>query len=366
MPSNPMVLTSTSSRDISPPDLDPVISLLTTYNELNSSSVDEFTELPSALEFMRYVARNRPFVVRGGARDWEATRTWDVNTLKSLLEGQSVNVAVTPKGWVWIGELLLWGLQRSLFIVFRNADSPTLNGEGELIFVKPYEEQQPFDKFVDYVANQEKSGDMTGEVKYAQTRETIIIASIIAITINWHTSENDNLRNEYSTLFSHVDADIPWARIALEQKPEAINLCKSTWHLFSSLPNVHPGIGNSRSVTALHKDNYENIYVQIIGAKHFVLLPPLFYACVAEAELPTATYTRSSTGSLEIQLDEGEENVPFAIWDPDGDESGYGTRYSRYAEPVRVTLKKGDMLYLPALWWDFLIRWEWAWEEMLI
>lgn len=86
--------------------------------------------------------------------------------------------------------------------------------------------------------------------------------------------ENDNLRNEYSTLFSHVEKDIPWARIALQAPPEAINL----W------------IGNSRSVTALHKDNYENVYVQIIGEKHFCLLPPVAYACVAERELCPASY----------------------------------------------------------------------------
>lgn len=90
--------TSSLTQDTSPPNLDPIISLLTTYNELNSSSVDAFTELPSALEFMRYVARNRPFVVRGGAKEWEATRTWDVETLKRLLDGQNVNVAVTQKG----------------------------------------------------------------------------------------------------------------------------------------------------------------------------------------------------------------------------------------------------------------------------
>jgi hypothetical protein len=60
----------------------------------------------------------------------------------------------------------------------------------------------------------------------------------------------------------------------LQEGPEAINL----W------------IGNSRSVTALHKDNYENIYVQITGEKHFTLLPPLTYACVAERELTPASY----------------------------------------------------------------------------
>lgn len=83
-----------------PPDIDPIISLLTNYNELNSSSVDELIELPSPLEFMRYVARNRPFVIRDGAADWKATKTWNVSSLKSLLKGQNVNVAVTPKGYV--------------------------------------------------------------------------------------------------------------------------------------------------------------------------------------------------------------------------------------------------------------------------
>jgi Asp-tRNA(Asn)/Glu-tRNA(Gln) amidotransferase B subunit len=79
---------------------DPIIELLTTYNELNASSADELLEEPSALEFMRYVARNRPFVIRGGAANWQATKSWNVNTLKELLREQSVNVAVTPKGCV--------------------------------------------------------------------------------------------------------------------------------------------------------------------------------------------------------------------------------------------------------------------------
>ncbi len=85
-------------HDPNPPPEDPIIELLTTYNELNSSAIEELSEVPSALQFMRYVARNRPFVVRGGASEWKATKTWDINTLKQLLEGQTVNVAVTPHG----------------------------------------------------------------------------------------------------------------------------------------------------------------------------------------------------------------------------------------------------------------------------
>jgi len=89
------VINSTSSP---PTTEDPIAILLTTYNELNSPSIDILNDEPSALEFMRYVSLNRPFVIRGAAREWRATQTWNVETLKSKLDGVSINVAVTPFG----------------------------------------------------------------------------------------------------------------------------------------------------------------------------------------------------------------------------------------------------------------------------
>lgn len=86
------------------------------------------------------------------------------------------------------------------------------------------------------------------------------------------------MRGEYSDLYSDVPADIPWATEALGgADPDAVNL----W------------IGNSRSVTALHKDNYENIYCQVRGEKCFVLLPPVETPCVNITYLEQATYARS-------------------------------------------------------------------------
>jgi jumonji domain-containing protein 7 len=78
--------------------MDPIIELLETYDELNSSEITELFEEPSALEFMRFVALNRPFVVRGGAVQWKATQSWNVKYLAKIMEGQNVNVAVTPNG----------------------------------------------------------------------------------------------------------------------------------------------------------------------------------------------------------------------------------------------------------------------------
>lgn len=95
--------------------------------------------------------------------------------------------------------------------------------------------------------------------------------------------------------------------------------------------------------------------MQIIGEKHFVLLPPLFYPCVDERALSPASYVRtsrtpSSTASeLEVQREEGGD-VVWATWDPDSlKEEREG--YAKLARPMRVTLSKGDMLYLPRLWY---------------
>ncbi|KAL2135210.1 hypothetical protein VTI74DRAFT_9416 [Chaetomium olivicolor] len=307
---------------------DPIAELITNYNELNSSVIDELEEEPSPLEFMRYVAKNTPFVVRGAAADWQANRTWSVEYLKEFLGNETVNVAVTP---------------------FGNADAPTPythpDGTSTLVFAKPHEEDQPFTTFIDYLVSQEHSrpssepntsrtntippnpgrrgGGGEGEIRYAQT-------------------QNDNLRHEYARLFSHVPPTIPWARIALARDPDAINL----W------------IGNSHSTTALHKDNYENVYVQVSGQKHFVLLPPVCHPCVKERRLAPGHYERRTgstgvkgeEGRLELVMEEGEEEVPFAIWDPDRPRDN-ATRYSALAQPMRVTLEPGDMLYLPCMWY---------------
>lgn len=55
-----------------------------------------------------------------------------------------------------------------------------------------------------------------------------------------------------------------FAREVFETQPDATNL----W------------IGDQRSVTSLHKDPYENLYLVIRGVKEFVLLPPTEFYCL--------------------------------------------------------------------------------------
>ena len=109
-------------------------------------------------------------------------------------------------------------------------------------------------------------------------------------------------------------------------------------------------------MTSLHKDNYENIYVQIRGQKHFTILPPVEVGCVNERLLPKGRYTRGdskdeqSTEALIVKLDTNAEPVPVATWDPDHPEE-HTSPYSHLAKPLHVTLQEGDMLYLPSLWY---------------
>lgn len=255
---------------------------------------------------MRYVARNRPFVVKNGAAGWKARQKWNAPYLKEVMAGQTVNVSLTPHG---------------------NADSVINLPGGGNIFVKPYEKTEPFNSVLDSISAQGQPDPSTKPgpiaIRYAQT-------------------QNDNLRDEYTSLFADVPPSIPFARVALGQPPDAVNF----W------------LGSAASVTALHKDNYENIYVQILGRKHFVLLPPVDAPCVGEREVLAGTYapkprSRAAEGDEEglvIQIDEPPAYVPFATWDPDVP-SVNTTPYSEFAQPMRVTLDEGDMLYLPALWY---------------
>lgn len=77
---------------------DALTNLIEEYNELNLSTIDELDEEPSPLEFMRYVAKNRPFVIRGAARNWDACRRWNAKYLTKVMRDSLVKVAMTPKG----------------------------------------------------------------------------------------------------------------------------------------------------------------------------------------------------------------------------------------------------------------------------
>jgi jumonji domain-containing protein 7 len=280
--------------------------LLESYHDINSQSVTELTREPTPLEFMRFVSRNQPFVIRNNPNSKQGTlfektlERWNVQYLGEKMAGEEVTVAITPSG---------------------NADSVVPLPNGGSVFCKPYETLEPFDQAVRMICTQEKAQIYQSATRYIQ-------------------SQNDNMRTEYAQIFADVPETVPWASIALEQEPDAINF----W------------LGNSHSVSVLHKDHYENIFAQICGQKEFVLLPPVEAPCVNELCVLSATYkSRNDSDALTkddlfIQIDEPDTYIPLPTWDPDKPAENT-TLYSKFARPLRVTVNPGDMLYLPALWY---------------
>src|SRR5690606_6390074 len=100
-----------------------------------------------------------------------------------------------------------------------------------------------------------------------------------------------------------------------------------------------------KSVTAMHKDPFENLYMTIVGVKHFVILPPIAVCAVRERDFKAATY--SST--MEVVPDDPPELVRnWATVDPHNPENA--PELWNYVRPIQITLYPGEMLYLPALW----------------
>ncbi|KAI9820976.1 MAG: hypothetical protein M1832_003448 [Thelocarpon impressellum] len=277
----------------------PLSALLTTYHDLNASQCAAFSAAPTPLEFMRHVALNRPFVVRGGAGEWPALRRWDEAYLRAKIGARSVEVAVTPDG-------------RADAVVH---DAPC--GGGAPIFAKPLETRMPFVALLAAVRAQESRTTPASPVYYAQT-------------------QNNNLPSEYAPLAPDVPVSIAFADEALQRAPDAANF----W------------LGGSRSVTALHRDGYENLYACVVGRKRFVLLPPVAVACVRERDVRGGRYAWAdgSESELELRLDDDGGTIPFPTWDPD--EPGVRSGLADLSRPMEVWLEAGDLLYLPALWYD--------------
>ena len=72
--------------------------LIDAYHSTNSTSIDVLLANPTAIQFLGYLAKNRPFVVRGSCRDWPAVQKWDVRYLTKMMGDTEIEVAETPCG----------------------------------------------------------------------------------------------------------------------------------------------------------------------------------------------------------------------------------------------------------------------------
>ncbi|KAF3932518.1 hypothetical protein ABW20_dc0100885 [Dactylellina cionopaga] len=236
---------------------------------------------------------------------------------------------------------------------FGNADS-IVEQDGTEYFVKPRTTLHPFSSFISSLLATTSTAKPSA-ILYAQ-------------------SQDSNLTHEYAALAPDVPATVPWASIALDQPlPDATNI----W------------IGNHHSISSLHKDPYQNLYGVMMGTKIFTLINPLGVAAAKEKRVRSATYTKAgdqfvvtpdpipSTMSTEIgqgkQESEGGAEEPkddgTITW-PSVDLASYFSlpatelsspleeisdsdplKWLKLSTPIRVEVKAGEMLYLPAMWY---------------
>ncbi|XP_061553365.1 bifunctional peptidase and (3S)-lysyl hydroxylase JMJD7 isoform X3 [Phycodurus eques] len=142
-----------------------------------------------------------------------------------------------------------------------------------------------------------------------------------------------NLPDELPELTADVDAHVDWMSTALGKLPDAVNF----W------------LGEADAVTSLHKDPYENLYCVISGQKDFILLPPTDRPFIPYGLYQPAVYRQKDDGDFEVVDQRDREKVPWIPVDPlDPDLERYPAY--RRARPLRCSVRAGEMLYLPSLW----------------
>ncbi|GJJ69276.1 peptidyl-lysine (3S)-dioxygenase / protease [Entomortierella parvispora] len=350
-----------------------IVSLISEVQDFNPSTIDRI-ELPTPLEFHRYVAANRPVIIslppsattihtdssRVAATEeekqwsWPAFTKWTNEYLTKTLGEKEITVACTPDGW---------------------ADAVV----DDTYFAMPCEKKMTFSQFLDGmpIRTQQKRTHEYSEVSALQTTDATTEQRRDPYQeVRYIQLQNGNLMTEYEELLGDVPAHIPFASEALGKSPDAVNF----WY------------GDERSTTSLHKDHYENIYAVVAGRKIFTLIPPTEQFCLHEKQYIAATYVDttnvatqppSESGTLEQALQDNltlqgpsSQSAPISIptssphyilepldpltmtkWialNPSHEpKEELFEKYPRFqmCQPFRVELNPGEMLYLPAMWY---------------
>ncbi|XP_068650907.1 lysine-specific demethylase JMJ32 [Aristolochia californica] len=271
------------------------------------TAIEHLEAAPSPLQFLRqFVLPNKPCIISNATRHWPALSAWTQDEyLCRALADREVSLHLTPDG---------------------RADAlvPHPCSPSTLCFASAHVKRMPFPLALQYIFD--SSSPSSSFVAYAQ-------------------EQNDCFRSEYSPLVPDVESHIPWASEALGCRPEAVNL----W------------IGNHRSETSFHKDHYENLYAVISGEKHFVLLPPTDAHRMYVREYPAACYNFSQeTGKFSLELEKPLRYVPWCSVNPFPSSSTREQQISLFPrffsgpEPFHCTVKAGEILYLPSMWYHYV------------
>jgi len=277
-------------------------------------------------------------------------------------------------------------------------DTPSHTTTGQYVFATPYNVNIPFSTALRHLLGTQRHLPMpTLSSPISSTTATLPKSSTTfppTPPIIYLQAQNDCLRSEYPLLQSHLPTSLlhpSWITSVLGSAPEAINL----W------------IGTKHSVSTLHSDPYENLYVVLRGRKRFVLAPPGEGWFYGKEWVKTASWVEDENENEDEDVEEGRREgkgkiprvklvadeaggrIPwYPIANPLSPSPSLLARSPRLAhrpKPYTVTVEAGDLLYLPRGWlhhveqeededglcvavnswfegWDGGMGREWAWE----
>ena len=206
-------------------------------------------------------------------------------------------------------------------------------------FVLPCERQMQMSDFLEHLVRQQPSSQQQDTACEVHKNNG---SPSDQQEIMYLQQQNGNFTSHFSELLGDIDPEMQWASQAFGASPDAVNL----W------------IGNNQSVTSFHKDHYENLYAVVTGEKTFTLLPPCDAYRMHLAHYPVATCCDTPQGLQIVPSPDGEQVMWSPIEDLASEDSNeeYKRQHPTYFDPwlpkpFRVTVRAGEILYLPSLWW---------------
>lgn len=267
---------------------------------------------PSPLDFSKLVSRGQPclFQVYGAQnatyhRPWPAC-SWTREEMQSKVSDK-VEVALTPNG------------NADALVSLENEQD---GGNDMKVFVQPASRQYSLTQLFDKLSATNGPQDKTPHpVCYLQ-------------------SQNSNLTSTpLEPLLSDLPQNFDFAEGVLGE-PDARNI----W------------IGDERSVTSVHRDPYENLYLVLRGSKTFRLWAPVDESAMPTQMVRTAQYEYFEDRRFEVIMDATGE-IPWVDLDP------LAPGLKQVGRMRTVTVQPGQMLYLPAGWFHHVTQQCGQWDN---
>ena len=334
----------------------------------NNVPVQRLEAEPTPLEFMReYVSRSVPCIIPYQGPGVGLT----LDDLVSIAEEEGddvcmITVDVTPDGY---GDCV-----RPVIVdIDEKKKKKKEDEDNEIVvdmFVEPEQRKMSISEFCQNLRNSKKNRACAGCWEHSQSDLkpiSLLNESVSndkqntynlrnakeASSVYYYSKQNNCLRTELKEIYSRniFPVSIPFAEEAFGASChlEAVNL----W------------IGDESSVSSMHRDYYENLFVVLSGEKVFTLCPPPDALNIPEEDFLAARFRKEKNIITDIDdwvveavLETGEngDNKKQAQvkWiKPDitckkYDENKYPLL--KYTHPIEVKVRAGEILYLPSLW----------------